>query len=109
MECYVPSSAAVRTCLVRTAIIVTGARMKKQNSPVIIVGLLAGLAALMPTSAYAYLDPGTGAFAVQGLIAGIAGGLIAIRAYGKRVLGFFSRSKASPNIWPDGSSSDRDA
>lgn len=43
----------------------------------------------MPTSAYAYLDPGTGAFAVQSLIAAIAGGLIAVRAYGRRILGLF--------------------
>jgi hypothetical protein len=83
--------------------------MKKRSSPVVIVGLLAGLAVLLPTSAYAYLDPGTGAFAVQGPIAGIAGGLIAVRAYGKRILGFFWRSKASPDIWPNGSSPDRDA
>ncbi|MGV7215614.1 hypothetical protein [Bradyrhizobium sp. UFLA05-112] len=82
--------------------------MKNKNSPVVIVGLLAGLAVLMPTSAYAYLDPGTGAFAVQGLIAGIAGGIIAVRSYGKRILGFFARSKTPPEVWSNGSP-DRDA
>lgn len=75
----------------------------------IIIAALAGLAVLMPTSAYAYLDPGTGAFAVQGLIAGIAGSLIAVRAYGKRVTGFFRRLRSSPNASSNGYSSDYDA
>ncbi|MCK1738023.1 hypothetical protein IVA79_29540 [Bradyrhizobium sp. 138] len=73
------------------------------------VAVLVGLAVLMPTSAYAYLDPGSGAFAVQALLAGIAGGLIAIRAYGKRVMGFFRRSKSSPEIAINRSISDHDA
>ena len=73
------------------------------------VAVLAGLAVLLPTNAYAYLDPGTGAFAVQGLIAGIAGGLIAIRAYGKRMMGFFRRLKSSPSAATNGSSSKYDA
>lgn len=83
--------------------------MKSKRSPSIVIAMLACLAVLMPSSAYAYLDPGTGAFAVQGLIAGIAGGLIAVRAYGKRIMGFFRRSKPSPDVWPNGSSSDGDA
>ncbi|MCK1362821.1 hypothetical protein IVB28_28950 [Bradyrhizobium sp. 199] len=73
------------------------------------VAVLAGLAVLMPTSAYAYLDPGSGAFAVQALLAGIAGGLIAIRAYGKRVMGFFRRSEPSPDVATSRSKSNRDA
>ena len=80
-----------------------------RKSTGISVAVLAGLGVLMPTSAYAYLDPGTGAFAVQGLIAGIAGGFIAIRAYGKRVMGLFRREKSSPNGAPHGSLSDHDA
>lgn len=71
-----------------------------KKSPVVFMTVLACLAALMPTSAYAYLDPGTGAFAVQSLIAAIAGGLIAIRAYGRRILGLFWRSKAAKEDWP---------
>ncbi|KJC44325.1 hypothetical protein [Bradyrhizobium sp. LTSP857] len=69
--------------------------MKNEKSPAAIIAVLACLAVLMPTSAYAYLDPGTGTFAVQGLIAGIAGSLIAVRAYGRRLLGFLRRSKTS--------------
>jgi hypothetical protein len=73
------------------------------------VAALAGIAVLMPTSAYAYLDPGSGAFAVQALLAAIAGGLIAIRAYGKRVMGFFRRPKSSPDVATNRSIPDRDA
>jgi hypothetical protein len=83
--------------------------MQNKKSPAIVIGMLACLAVLMPTSAYAYLDPGTGTFAVQGLIAGIAGSLIAVRTYGRRIMGFFRRSKPSPDAWPNGSSSDGDA
>ena len=75
----------------------------------IFVAVLAGLAVLLPTNAYAYLDPGAGAFAVQGLIAAVAGGAIAVRAYGERMMGFFRRSKSSPNAASNGSSSDYDA
>ena len=77
--------------------------MKNKKSPAAIIAVLACLAVLMPTSAYAYLDPGTGTFAVQGLIAGLAGSLIAVRAYGRRLLGLLRRSKTSS--WsedPDG-------
>ena len=73
--------------------------MKTNKPPVLFVTTLACLAVLMPTSAYAYLDPGTGAFAVQSAIAGIAGGLIAMRAYGRRILGLLRRSKAAQEDW----------
>jgi hypothetical protein len=62
------------------------------------LAILACLAALAPTNAYAYLDPGTGSFALQGLIAGIAGALIAIRAYWWRVGDLFRRSKTPSEI-----------
>jgi hypothetical protein len=73
--------------------------MNKKNSAAVFVTVLACLAALMPTNAYAYLDPGTGTFAVQGLIAGIAGSMIALRAYGRRFLGLFRRTRTSE--WPE--------
>jgi hypothetical protein len=40
--------------------------------------------------AYAYLDPGTGSILLQGLIAGVAGGLVAGRLYWSRVKHFLS-------------------
>src|SRR3546814_4628731 len=45
--------------------------------------------------AYAYLDPGTGSILLQGLIAGVAGGLVAARLYWsklKHLLSFARRT-----------------
>ncbi len=38
-----------------------------------------------------YLDPGSGSYLLQLLIAGALGALFALRLYWKRVRGFFSR------------------
>jgi hypothetical protein len=81
----------------------------QKNSPGILLGVLACLAALMPTNAHAYLDPGTGTFALQGLIAGVAGGLVAVRAYWRQIGEVFRRSKPSPGISSEGSRRDDDA
>ncbi len=81
----------------------------QKNAYGITLGALACLAALMPTSAYAYLDPGTGKFALQGLIAGIAGGVVAIRAYWSRIGDLFRRSKASSEFSSERSFRDDDA
>ncbi len=40
--------------------------------------------------AMAYLDPGSGSYLLQLLIAGALGGLFAVRAYWSRIKGFFS-------------------
>jgi hypothetical protein len=72
-------------------------------------GMLVCLAALTPTSAYAYLDPGTGTFALQGLIAGVTGCMIAVRAYWGRIGRLFRRSKPSSEIWCERSLPDGDA
>jgi hypothetical protein len=65
-----------------------------------LAGGLIGLAVLAPTDAFAYLDPGTGTFALQGLIAGIAGGVLGVRAYWRRIGGLLRRSKASEQERP---------
>ena len=66
----------------------------------VLAGGLIGLAVLAPTDAFAYLDPGTGTFALQGLIAGIAGGVLGVRAYWRRIGGLLRRSKASEQERP---------
>ena len=43
--------------------------------------------------AYAYLDPGTGSILLQGLIAGVAGGIVAARLYWSKVKHFVSLAK----------------
>jgi hypothetical protein len=44
--------------------------------------------------AYAYLDPGTGSILLQGLIAGIAGGIVAFKLYWSKVKQFLPFAKA---------------
>ena len=69
------------------------ARMKNTTFA-IMPAILVCIAVLMPTHAYAYLDPGAGSFALQGLIAGVAGGMVAVRAYWQRIGELFRRSKS---------------
>lgn len=46
--------------------------------------LLAG-AALAPTSAYAYVDPGAGSLVIQGIIAAVVGVGVTLRLYWSRI------------------------
>lgn len=43
------------------------------------------LLVLFPTAAFAYLDPGTGSFIIQGIIGAVVGGAFVIKLYWKRV------------------------
>jgi len=58
---------------------------------------VAALLLLSPTSAHAYLDPGTGSYVVQMLIAGILGAAFAVKMYWIRikrfVVGKFSKNE----------------
>lgn len=51
---------------------------------------------LLPGSAYAYLDAGTGSMIIQMLIAGVAAGLVVIRTYWSRIRRFFGSEPAEP-------------
>jgi len=44
---------------------------------------------LCPPEAYAYLDPGTGSYIFQLLIAGLLGGLLAIKIFWSSIKKFF--------------------
>jgi hypothetical protein len=46
------------------------------------------------SSAWAYMDPGTGSMMLQLLLASIAGGLVVIKMYWYKIKKFFSRDKA---------------
>ena len=81
----------------------------QKKYPGMVLGALICLAVLTPSSAYAYLDPGTGTFALQGLIAGFAGCLLAIRTYWKKIGGLFRRSRTSSEIWSERSLPNGDA
>ena len=45
----------------------------------------------MHAAAFAYLDPGSGSYLLQLLIAGALGGLFALRMFWGRIKGFFTR------------------
>lgn len=44
-----------------------------------------------PVTTFAYLDPGSGSYLLQLLIAGLLGGLFALRMFWGRIKGFFAR------------------
>ncbi len=63
--------------------------------------LIASVTALLIIAiepAYAYLDPGTGSMLLQGLIAGVAAGLMVIKLYWYKIKAFLFRRghKAKP-------------
>jgi len=64
------------------------------------IALALGLFLLAPASAHAYIDPGTGSYLLQALVAGAMGGAMALKLYWQKVKAFFSRS--------DGDSARRD-
>lgn len=45
---------------------------------------------------HAYLDPGSGSYLLQLLIAGALGGLVALRLYWSRIVAFFRRRNGEP-------------
>jgi len=45
----------------------------------------------LPSTAHAYLDPGTGSYVVQLLIGTVLGGLFAVGMFWRRVVAFFKR------------------
>lgn len=53
-------------------------------------------------NAYAYLDPGTGSYLLQLLLAGLLGGLLAIKMFWRNLKAFFAKlfSKSS-DVGPD--------
>ena len=53
--------------------------------------MLGGVWLLAAPPAYAYLDPGTGSYLFQLLIAGLLGGGVALKIFWKQVAGFFKR------------------
>ena len=55
----------------------------KKNRPLVSLAILVLL--VLPTSAWAYIDPGTGSFVIQGLIGVIVGGAFAVKMYWKRI------------------------
>ena len=61
------------------------------TSKLLAAAVLALVAILLAQPAHAYLDPGTGSIVVQGVIAAIAAGAVALRLYWKRLRSLFGR------------------
>lgn len=56
-----------------------------------LTALAAGL--LLPASALAYIDPGTGSFVIQGVIAAIVGAGVTLKLFWGRIKGAVGRSR----------------
>jgi hypothetical protein len=78
--------------------VVSGARsrvqgafsMRVSRSAVLAILLAAGLIWLCPDDAHAYLDPGTGSYVLQLVIAALLGAAFALKVFWLRIKGFFS-------------------
>ena len=69
--------------------------MKKfaQATRVLVVLLLAAL--VFPTTALAYLDPGTGSYFMQIVIGGLLGALFSVKMFWRNLRGFFSKKSVT--------------
>ncbi|MCB0733142.1 MAG: hypothetical protein H6608_02660 [Flavobacteriales bacterium] len=59
--------------------------------------ILCFLAFVCTLDASAYLDPGSGSYILQMIIAGAVGGAYAIKLYWQRLVGFFKGSSSNEN------------
>lgn len=66
-----------------------------KSSLVALALLLAALS--IPSAVRAYVDPGTGSYFLQILIAGILGAAFALKLYWRRIKGFLTGSRSGRN------------
>jgi hypothetical protein len=59
-----------------------------------IAALATGASLVSTDSAYAYLDPGTATLLLQGIIGGVAAGLVVIKLYWRKLKGLFGLGRA---------------
>jgi len=52
--------------------------------------LLVGVVLLAPAPAFAYIDPGTGSFVIQGIIAAVVGVGFAVKMFWRRIRAFLT-------------------
>lgn len=64
---------------------------QKVNNTIYILAILIGTFILFPKNTYAYLDPGSGSYVVQILIASLAGLGFFIKTYWNQIRSIFSR------------------
>ncbi len=73
-------------------------RKRSQRSPERVVVLALGILLVPISTAQAYIDPGSGSFLLQAVLAGLLAAGMAIRTYWRRIVGFFRRD--SPKTKP---------
>ena len=71
--------------------------MKYHTNVTGLVLLLILLCWALPRTAYAYIDPGTGSYLFQLLIAGLFAGAFAVKIFWKKIKAFFSAGKDDPD------------
>jgi len=57
--------------------------------------------AAAPERTLAYLDPGTGSFVIQAVVAGLAGAAVTLRLYWGKIKGLFGSSASDPESATD--------
>jgi len=67
-------------------------RFVSETSAYALLAVLASL--LLVREAHAYLDPGTGSYILQILIAGLVGGAFMLKVFWGRIVEFFSKSSS---------------
>ncbi len=65
--------------------------MKAMRQAAFLAAVLGLCHLLAPSPAQAYLDPGTGSYLFQILIAGLVGGLFALKLFWKQIKDFFQK------------------
>jgi membrane protease YdiL (CAAX protease family) len=65
--------------------------MKRLSYVLGVTAVITGLLLLTPGQAHAYLDPGSGSYIFQLLLAALVGALFAIRIYWGRIKSFFQK------------------
>ena len=80
--------------------------MPRQQLALRIATLAVIIQILAAQRADAYIDPGSGSFFVQMLLAGLLGAGMAVKTYWHRIKGLFTRSKSSSTPPPEDESAD---
>ena len=68
--------------------------MKYFKKFLMVISLIVLFYLIFPNRLYAYLDAGTGSYIIQIVIAALAGGLVAMKFYWRRIIAFFRNSRA---------------
>lgn len=69
--------------------------MKRRTRSIQFLLLLAVLLLSTPTQLPAYIDPGSGSFFLQMLVAGVLGASVTVKTFWKQIKAYFSRGDSS--------------